>query len=72
VKKERFSTGSYNEIAISKHDAWTKASIAVRGKDLLRFLETKVQGLGFDDPEIEKVLFYDDYIIKVVYGQPRG
>jgi hypothetical protein len=71
-KKERFSTGSYNEIAISKHDTWTKASIAVRGKDLLRFLETKVQGLSFNDPEIEKVLFYDDYIIKVVYGQPRG
>lgn len=71
-KKERFSTGSYNEIAISKYDAWTKASIAERGKDLLRFLETKVQGLSLDEREIEKVLFYDDYIINVVYEKQQG
>jgi hypothetical protein len=67
LKKERFSTGSYNEIAISKYNAWTKESIAARGKEMLQFLETKISGLKFSDQDIEKVLFYDDYIIGVIY-----
>jgi hypothetical protein len=67
LKKERFTTGSYNEIAISKYNAWTKDSIAARGKEMLQFLETKINGLKFSDQDIEQVLFYDDYIIDVVY-----
>ncbi|NDW09363.1 DUF262 domain-containing protein [Dysgonomonas sp. 520] len=69
VKKERFSTGSYNEIAISKCDTWTKDSISGRGKEMLIFLQTKVNGLVFSDSDIENILFFDNYIIDAVYGK---
>ncbi len=61
-KKERFRTGSYNEIEISKHDRWTKKNIAERGIEMLRFLETKVPGLVFTDDEMKKILYFEDYI----------
>ena len=61
-KKERFRTGSYNEIEISKHDKWTKLNISERGAEMLKFLETKVTGLTFTDEEIKKTLYFDDYI----------
>ena len=61
-KKERFRTGSYNEIEISKHDKWTKLNISERGAEMLKFLETKVTGLTFTDDEIKKTLYFDDYI----------
>lgn len=63
LKKERFRTGSYNEIAVSKYDKWNKYTIKERGEEMLKFLQTKVDGLIFSDQDIEKVLFYDDYII---------
>jgi len=66
-KKERFTTGSYNEIAISKYDTWTKDNIAKRGKEMLKFLESKIMGLTFSDKDIENILFYDDYIIEIIY-----
>lgn len=68
-KKERFRTGSYNEIDISKHDTWTKDKIAERGSKMLKFLETKVSGLTFTTDDIEKVLFYDESIIDKVYDK---
>jgi uncharacterized protein with ParB-like and HNH nuclease domain len=68
-KKERFRTGSYNEIAISHYKSWTEKDIAKRGTEMLRFLETKVHGLIFSEKDIEKILFNDDYIIKLVYGR---
>lgn len=68
-KKERFRTGSYNEIDISKHDTWTKDKIAERGSKMLKFLETKVGGLTFTADDIEKVLFYDENIIDKVYDK---
>lgn len=61
-KKERFRTGSYNEIAISKHDNWTKQKISERGYEMLRFLQSKVSGLTFTDEDIKKILYFDDYI----------
>lgn len=61
-KKERFRTGSYNEIAISKHDNWTKQKIAERGVEMLQFFQTKVTGLTFTDEDIKKILYFDDYI----------
>jgi uncharacterized protein with ParB-like and HNH nuclease domain len=67
VKKVRYSTGSYNEIAISKYSTWTKESISERGKEMLKFLETKINGLAFSESDIENVLFYDDYITEIVY-----
>lgn len=68
-KKERFRTGSYNEIDISTHDTWTKDKIAQRGNEMLKFLETKVSGLTFSEDDIEKVLFYDDNIIDKIYDK---
>jgi uncharacterized protein with ParB-like and HNH nuclease domain len=64
VKKERFRTGSYNEIAISKYDQWNKSTIKERGIEMLKFLETKVPGLKFSDEDMNSILFYDDYIIE--------
>jgi uncharacterized protein with ParB-like and HNH nuclease domain len=63
-KRERFRTGSYNEIIISKNEHWNKSTIKARGIDLLKFLETKVSGLKFSDEDMNRILFYDDYIIK--------
>jgi hypothetical protein len=68
-KKERFRTGSYNEIDISQHGTWTKDKIAERGKEMLKFLEYKINGLTFSDTDIEKILFYDDCIIDKIYDR---
>lgn len=68
-KKHRFRTGSYNEIDISKYDTWTKEKIAQRGKEMLKFIETKVDGLILSDEDIEKILFYDDNIIDRIYDK---
>lgn len=65
-KKERFRTGSYNEIAISKYDKWNKTNIQSRGVEMLEFLETKVTGLTFNDTDIQEALFYDEYIITCI------
>lgn len=40
-KKERFSTGSYNEIEVAKRDVWDQKAIWERGAKLLKFLEIK-------------------------------
>lgn len=63
-KKERFKTGSFNEITISKKEIWTEKEILERGFDMLSFLETKIEGLKFSDDKKNKMLFYEDYIIK--------
>jgi len=65
-KKERFRTGSYNEIAISKHEEWTKINIKKRGTEMLKFLEKKVTGLTFSNNDILETLFYDEYIINSI------
>jgi hypothetical protein len=65
-KKERFTTGSHNEIAISKNEQWNKSTIKARGIDMLEFLETKVPGLKFSEEDKNYILFYDDYIIERV------
>lgn len=63
-KQSRFSTGSYNEIDVSKNEAWTKREILKRGIDMLSFLEKKIDGLKFTDEEKNKMLFYEDYLIQ--------
>lgn len=62
-KKSRFSTGSYNEIDISKNDEWTKKEILNRGIEMLLFLESKINGLKFTEEEMKKMLFYEDFVI---------
>lgn len=64
-KKNRFSTGSYNEIDISKNINWTKKEILKRGIEMLLFLEKKIDGLKFTEEEKNKLLFYEDYLIKI-------
>ena len=69
VKKKRFSTGSYNEIEISKYDKWNYTSIQKRGEKMLKFLCEKVQdNFTFDDETTRQILFDADYIIKRIYG----
>ena len=59
-KKTRFSTGSYNEIDISKHGSWDKLKISERGREMLKFLENKIQGLTFSENEINELLFLNE------------
>jgi uncharacterized protein with ParB-like and HNH nuclease domain len=68
-KKERFRTGSYNEIDISQYETWTKDNIAKRGKEMLKFLEYKIKGLSFSEADMENILFYDDFIIDKIYDR---
>ena len=63
-KKNRFSTGSYNEIDISKNTDWTKKEILKRGIEMLLFLENKINGLKFTEEEKNKMLFYEEDVIK--------
>ncbi len=63
-KKSRFSTGSYNEIDISKNTDYTKKEILKRGIKMLLFLENKIDGLKFTEEEKNKMLFYEDYVIE--------
>ena len=65
-KKDRFITGSYNEIDISKNVNWEHTEISKRGFEMLEFLQTKVTGLNFTDDEKYSILFFDDYIINRV------
>jgi len=63
-KKNRFSTGSYNEIEISKSNEWTAKEIYERGMKMLSFLEAKIDGLKFTEEEKLKMLFWDENLIK--------
>lgn len=68
-KKERFSTGSYNEIEISKFEKWNYTNIQQRGEKMLNFLCKKVQdNFTFDNETRRQILFDADYIIKRIYG----
>lgn len=71
-KRERFSTGSYNEIAISRHAEWTTLQVAERGVEMLRFLETKVSGLVFSAEDLNRVLYMDKYIWDRMPALPPG
>ena len=70
-KKERFRTGSYNEIDVSRHEKWSIDKISERGRDMLKFLETKISGLTFSESDIEEILFYEGLIINIVYNKTK-
>lgn len=61
-KRDRFSTGSYNEIDISNREIWTKREIYLRGIDMLSLLENKISSLHFSEDEKLKFLFYNESI----------
>ena len=58
-KKERFKTGSYNEIAISNNDKWSKEQIVDRGLNMMQFFEKKIIGLTFTVENINDILYFD-------------
>ena len=58
-KKERFKTGSYNEIAISNNDKWSKEQIVERGLNMMQFFEKKIIGLTFTVENINDILYFD-------------
>lgn len=65
-KKARYSTGSYNEIEISKTEKWNQYAILNRGKKLLHFMETKIDGLYFTEQDINEMLFgYEQYGVDI-------
>lgn len=70
-KKERFRTGSYNEIDISKSNDWTSKNISERGIEMLKFLQKKIGGLTFTDEEMNRILYYDQYIIEILNPPAR-
>lgn len=63
-KKVRFSTGSYNEIDISKNINWTAEEVHTRGIAMLDFLEQKIDGLKLSNDDKHKMLFFKDYMIE--------
>lgn len=68
IKRERFTTGSYNEIEISKYENWNYKTIKDRGEKILRCLAGKVQdGFEFNEDEMMQILFAEDDIVKEVY-----
>jgi uncharacterized protein with ParB-like and HNH nuclease domain len=65
-KRERFRTGSYNEIAISKQEKWNRSSISERGKEMFQFLLTKVPGLILSDEDIREILYFNEEISNLI------
>lgn len=64
-KRKRYKSGSFSEIEISskkegedfEHVSWNKDTIYERGCDLVKFMESKIKGLKFDDEETKNLLF---------------
>jgi uncharacterized protein with ParB-like and HNH nuclease domain len=71
-KKDSFSTGSYNEIEISKYDQWNYISIRQRGEKMMEYLCNKIQdNFSFDKNVVRDILFDAEYIIKRIYEQDK-
>ena len=63
-KKQRYASGSFNELEISKYEAWNQYSIYERGCNMLHFMEKMVFGLKFSNQEILEMLFMkEDYYV---------
>ena len=66
-KKSRYSTGSYNEIEISKNDKWNEEKIWKRGCKIMSFLCQKLGIPVFSDSLLKKTLFYtEDFYDKIL------
>lgn len=53
-KKQRYRSGSYNEIQLSENNCWGETQIMDRGRAMLSFMETLIDGLSFsEDDKIE-------------------
>ena len=65
LKRQRYESGSFNELEISKKEKWNQFEILERGRNMVHFLETMVSGLKFSEEEIMALLFVkEDYYVK--------
>lgn len=66
-KRERYKSGSFNEIEISEKEEWNQYEILERGRNMVHFMESMVSGLKFKEEEILTLLFMkEDYFVKVL------
>lgn len=64
-KQVRFTTGSFNEIEVSKFNNWDHFAVFSRGKKLINFLCKKVGMKALNDEQIGLLLFYDqDFFVE--------
>lgn len=64
LKRQRYESGSFNELEISQNKKWNQFTILERGRNMVHFLETKVSGLKFSEEEIKALLFVkEDYYV---------
>jgi hypothetical protein len=64
LKRQRYESGSFNELEISQNEKWNQYTILERGRRMVHFLETMVSGLKFSDEEIMALLFVKkDYYV---------
>ena len=70
-KRERYRTGSFNEIEISENETWNKQQIWERGKRIMEFLLYEKLGIpqnSLAQDELEKSLFYSSEYYKTGFA----
>ena len=55
-KKQRYRSGSYNEIQLSENNCWGETQIMDRGRAMLSFMETLIDGLSFSEEDKIEIL----------------
>jgi uncharacterized protein with ParB-like and HNH nuclease domain len=63
-KQNRYQTGSYNEIAISRQKTWGKVEIFKRGIEMLNFMQSKIKGLHLSSSDMETMLLFSSEVIE--------
>lgn len=66
-KRERYKTGYYSEQQVSENEHWTPIEVFNRGKDIYRFIESRIDGLHFSDKDLLDVLFSQEMYYPVEY-----
>lgn len=69
-KKTRYSTGSYNEIEISKNNEWNEYKIWERGCKIMSFIVHKLGIQEFSNDLLKKILFYNETFYDKIFGTP--
>lgn len=67
-KRDRYGSGCFSELEIStkkegkdfEHIEWNEETIYERGLKMIHFMEDKIDGLTFDEHEINEILFDRD------------
>lgn len=66
-KRERYKTGYYSEQQVSESEKWTPLEVFKRGKDIYRFIESRISDLHFSEEELLDVLFSQEMYYPVEY-----